>query len=97
MRRRRKESKERQPWLNASGISKDGKLRRFSIDRVGDNYHITGFDPLSVWPPEPDRRATEENVRRELEEEFRLENVKIEPVKFKVLPSGLKIIAKDEA
>jgi hypothetical protein len=93
MRSRRKRSKERRPWLKASGIS-NGKLRRFSIDIVGHNYHITGFDPLSVWPSEPDRRATEENVRRELEEEFRLENVIIEHVKFKELPSGVRIVER---
>jgi hypothetical protein len=70
MRSRRKRSKERRPWLKASGVSQQGKLRRFSIDIVGDNYHIVELDPLKSWRQEPDRRATENNVRRELEEEF---------------------------
>ena len=80
--------------LKASGISPQGKLRRFSIDIIGDNYSIPELDASKFRPPEPDRHVTDGAVRRELEEEFRLENVTIEHVRFKELSSGLRIVER---
>jgi hypothetical protein len=69
----------------------EGKLRRFEIWREGDSYSIHALQPLRRWPTESDRRATEEEVRNELEDEFRLSNVTIERIKFQDLPSGGRI------
>jgi hypothetical protein len=88
---RHRKSKRNEPWVKASGTTARGKLRRFEVWLEGDSYRIHDLQTFHRWSAESDRRATEEDVRSDLEDEFRLSNVTIERVKFQDLPSGGRI------
>jgi hypothetical protein len=77
--RRRKTSKPNphEIWLTADGIGENRQERHLLIYRRGKSYNI-----LDEWGARhlPERRhelATEENVRSELEEHFKISNLRL--------------------
>jgi hypothetical protein len=73
--------------LIVSGTISRGKVRSFSVWREEDSYRVYDLRTFAVrWPAKTFRKATEENVRKEMAREFHLSNVTIERVKFQRLP-----------
>jgi hypothetical protein len=77
---RREPSKDFQLWLRASGITSEGKRRDFEIKRKGETYRIIDIETLKWWRSSAYQRATDEEVRRDLEVYFKLSDVSIDEV-----------------
>ena len=76
-RKRKAEPNPHEIWLTADGISQNGQVRHLLIYRSGNSFKILDESGSSHLPESRLEAASQDNVRRELEENFKIMNLRL--------------------
>ena len=84
-RKRKAESNPHEVWLTADGIGQNGQVRHLLIYQSGGSFNILDEFGFRHPPERPLDAASQDNVRRELEENFKITNLRLTSPKLEHL------------